>query len=59
MALAAKIREADAAFQAQLQAAIDAAAADRAAAEAEIDTLRRMIELKVGNAARSQRDWPS
>lgn len=47
VALTARITDADVAFQAQLQAARDAAAADRAAAEAEVDTLRRMTELKV------------
>ncbi len=47
VALTARIADADVAFQAQLQAARDAAAADRAAAEAEVHTLRRMTELKV------------
>lgn len=44
--MAGKLAEADARFQTQLRAAQEAAAADRAAAEAEQDMLRRMVELK-------------
>jgi hypothetical protein len=46
-ALSGKTAEVEAAFQAQLTAAQEAAAADKAAAAAEQDTLRRVVELQV------------
>jgi hypothetical protein len=46
-ALSGKTAEVEAAFQAQLTAAQEAAAADKAVAAAEQDTLRRVVELQV------------
>lgn len=54
--MAGRLAEADAGFRTQLQAAQEAAAADRATAEAEQDMLRRMVELKVGFAHHSPPD---
>lgn len=55
-ALSGKVAEAETAFQAQLTAAQEAAAADQAVAGAEQDTLRRVVELQV-QQQNSQLTW--
>lgn len=52
-ALSGKTAEVEAAFQAQLTAAQEAAAADKAVAAAEQDTLRRVVELQVCSSQHS------